>query len=48
MTAQNEGKPLAIALDQTRIEVSLPPQYRNDPVAFISQALALPLSIPES
>lgn len=48
MTDQNEGKALAKALDQTQIEVSLPPQYRDDPVAFISQILALPLSIPES
>jgi hypothetical protein len=46
MIAQNEGKPLATALDQTRIEVSLPPQYRDAPVAFISQALGLPLSVP--
>ena len=40
--------PLAHALNQGNIEVTIPPQYRDDPVSFISQVLALPVMEPRT
>jgi len=44
---QGSGAPLAKALDQLNIEVSIPPQYKSDPVLFVSQVLALPILEPQ-
>ncbi|NTW58181.1 MAG: hypothetical protein HGA43_03330, partial [Nitrospirae bacterium] len=46
MGLQNNGVPLARALNQVNIEVAIPPQYRDDPVLFISQVLGLPILEP--
>ena len=40
--------PLAHALNQGNIEVTIPPQYRDDPVSFVSQVLALPVMEPRT
>ena len=40
--------PLAHALNQGNIEVIIPPQYRDDPVSFVSQVLALPVMEPRT
>ena len=40
---QTGSMPLAKALDQTNVAVAIPSQYRNDPVNFVSQVLALPM-----
>jgi flagellar P-ring protein precursor FlgI len=37
------GVTLAKALDQTNVVVAIPPQYRDDPVDFVSQVLGLPM-----
>ncbi len=44
---QGSGAPLAKALDQLNIEVGIPPQYKTDPVLFVSQVLALPILEPQ-
>jgi flagellar P-ring protein precursor FlgI len=44
---QNTDGYLARALNQVNIEVSIPPQYREDPVLFISQVLSLPTLDPQ-
>jgi flagellar P-ring protein FlgI len=46
MGLQNNGVPLARALNQVNIEVAIPPQYRDDTVLFISQVLGLPILEP--
>ena len=43
MSFQISGAPLAKAINQGNIEVAIPLQYREDPVFFVSQVLALPL-----
>ena len=43
-TSQNDGKPLARALDRAHIELAVPSSYDDDPVAFISQVLDIPLA----
>ena len=40
--------PLAHALNQGNIEVVIPVQYRDDPVSFVSQVLALPILEPQT
>ncbi len=40
---QNGGVALAKALNQVNIVVTIPQQYRNDPVLFVSQVLGLPM-----
>ncbi len=40
---QSSGVPLAKALNQVSIEVTIPPQYKEDPVLFVAQVLELPL-----
>jgi flagellar P-ring protein precursor FlgI len=42
-SVQSGSKPLAKALDQTNVAVAIPSQYRDDPVDFVSQVLALPM-----
>ena len=44
---QNNDGYLARALNQVNIEVTIPPQYREDPVLFISQVLSLPTLDPQ-
>ncbi len=44
---QSAGTTLAKALDGTHIEVNVPAPYGDDPVAFISQVLSLPMIAPE-
>jgi len=43
---QSSGVTLAKAINQANIEVLIPPQYRDDPVMFVSQVLALPMPHP--
>ena len=43
---QSDGASLARALDPCNIEVSIPRQYQNDPVEFVSQVLSLPIPEP--
>jgi flagellar P-ring protein precursor FlgI len=40
--------PLAHALNPGNIEVAIPMQYRDDPVSFVSQVLALPILEPKT
>jgi len=40
------GQPLAKALNRFYVEVTVPPQYVEDPVAFVTEVLALPTQIP--
>jgi len=44
----SSSAPLARAINQGNIEVLIPPQYREDPVSFVSQVLALPLMEPRT
>ncbi len=44
---QNTDGYLARALNQVNIEVTIPQQYRDDPVLFISQVLSLPTLDPQ-
>ncbi len=43
MGFQTGGVAVAKALNQVCVEVTIPPQYTDDPVLFVSQVLALPL-----
>ena len=45
---QSGGAPLARALNQLNIEVLIPPQYRDEPVMFISQVLSRPMVEPQT
>lgn len=45
---QGTGTPLAKAINQVNIEVTIPEQYRQDPVLFVSQVLALPMMEPQT
>jgi flagellar P-ring protein precursor FlgI len=47
LSFQSGGLPLAKALDQTNVTVTVPPQYRENPVLFVSQVLELPLLRPQ-
>lgn len=40
---QSSGLPLAKALNQVCIEITIPPQYTEDPVLFVAQVLEVPL-----
>ena len=40
--------PIAQAFNQGNIVVEIPAQYRDDPVSFISQVLALPIREPQT
>ena len=40
--------PMARALNQGNVEVLIPGQYRDDPVSFVSQVLALPILEPRT
>jgi flagellar P-ring protein FlgI len=44
----SSSQPLARAINQGNIEVLIPLQYREDPVSFISQVLALPIMEPRT
>ena len=48
LSFQSSGVSLARALNQVNIEVIIPPQYREDPVMFISQVLNLPMLEPQT
>ncbi len=45
---QSHDVALAKALNAVNIEVIIPPQYRDDPVLFISQVLSLPMIEPHA
>jgi flagellar P-ring protein precursor FlgI len=45
---QNHDGVLAKALNAVNVEVLIPPQYRDDPVLFISQVLSLPMIEPHA
>jgi flagellar P-ring protein precursor FlgI len=40
------SEPVAVAVNQVNIEVLIPPQYRNEPVAFVAEILSLPVIQP--
>jgi flagellar P-ring protein precursor FlgI len=44
----SSATPMARALNPGNIEVAIPMQYRDDPVSFVSQVLALPISEPQT
>jgi flagellar P-ring protein precursor FlgI len=44
----SSSNPLARAMNQGNIEVLIPSQYREDPVLFVSQVLALPIMEPRT
>ena len=46
MSVQSGGVPVARAINAVNIEVAIPAQYREDPVLFVSQVLALPVMDP--
>jgi len=48
LSIQTGGGPLARALNQVNVEVFIPPQYREDPVLFVSQVLSLPIMEPQT
>ncbi len=48
MSFQSSGQPLARAVNQVNVEVTIPKQYVEDPVAFVAQVLALPVLEPET
>jgi flagellar P-ring protein precursor FlgI len=43
LSIQIDGVPLARAINQVNVEVTIPAQYRDDPVLFVSQVLATPM-----
>ena len=45
---QSSRLPLAKALDQTNIEVTIPSQYREHTVLFVSQVIGLPMLEPQT
>lgn len=47
-STSRERQPLARALDQVNIEVTLPRQYRDDPVDFVSQVMSIQLIEPQT
>jgi flagellar P-ring protein FlgI len=47
LNIQNTDKQLARAIDQNSIEVTIPRQYLDDPVLFVSQVLSLPTLDPQ-
>lgn len=47
LNIQNTEVQLAKAIDQNNIEVTIPRQYLDDPVLFVSQVLSLPTLEPE-
>ena len=48
LSIQTGGGPLARAINQVNVEVFIPPQYREDPVLFVSQVLSLPIMEPQT
>jgi len=44
LSFQSSGVPLAKAINQVCVEVTVPPQYLEDPVLFVSQVLSLPMA----
>jgi flagellar P-ring protein precursor FlgI len=44
----SRSTPLAHAFNQGNIVVDIPPQYRDDPVLFVSQVLSLPIMEPRT
>ncbi len=44
---QTGGTPMAQAVDQVNVEVSLPPAYQNDVVSFIAQIMAIEMIEPQ-
>lgn len=43
-----ERKPIARALDQVNIEITLPEQYQSDPVDFVSQVMGIQMIEPQT
>jgi flagellar P-ring protein precursor FlgI len=48
LSFQSSGTPLAKALNQVNVEVTVPAQYYEDPVLFVSQVMALPMLEPRT
>jgi flagellar P-ring protein precursor FlgI len=48
LSFQSSGLPLARAVDQVNVEVTIPSQYREDPVLFVSQVLGLQMLEPQT
>ncbi|HUT11151.1 MAG TPA: flagellar basal body P-ring protein FlgI [Thermoguttaceae bacterium] len=45
---QNLNMPLALAVNQANVSVTIPPQYRDVPVEFVSEVLRLPIVDPRT
>lgn len=48
LSFQSRDGNLAKALDQVNVQVTIPAQYRDDPVQFVSQVLSLPILEPQT
>lgn len=48
LSFQSSGTPLAKAINQVNVEVTVPAQYYDDPVLFVSQVLSLPMLEPQT
>jgi len=48
LSFQTGGVALAKAVNQVNVLVAIPPQYRDDPVLFVSQVLSLPMLDPQT
>jgi flagellar P-ring protein FlgI len=48
LSVQNPSGPSARAINQVNIEVVIPPAYRQEPVQFVSEVLALPILEPQT
>jgi flagellar P-ring protein precursor FlgI len=48
LNLQNSTAPIARAINQVNIEVTIPRQYYNDPVLFVSQLLTVPILEPKT
>jgi flagellar P-ring protein FlgI len=47
-SSSRERQPIARALDQVNIEVTLPRQYRDDPVDFVAQVMSIQMIEPQT
>jgi flagellar P-ring protein FlgI len=48
LSVQNPAGPLARAINQVNVEVVIPSAYRQEPVQFVSEILALPMLEPQT
>ena len=48
LSIQTSGEQLAKAVNQVNVEITIPAQYRTEPVLFVSQVLALSIDDPQT